>query len=192
MIYQKHDMPYGTVNLLVIGKKEQTGLESSVESYKELLFSETEVNKNNIFLLHQIHGDMVLDADDYDGAVVKEGDGLFTSVKNRVLVIKTADCVPVFLWSKQKPFVAIIHSGWKGLVSGITETFLQSHPDDYQAFAGPCISMKEYEVGEDVSINFSGSAITKADKNNKCNLGLIEHLKKMIISVIEMEMPDET
>jgi copper oxidase (laccase) domain-containing protein len=52
-------------------------------------------------------------------------DGMVTGVPGVLLTIRVADCVPVLLAS-QNGMVAAVHAGWRGVVSGIVETGLQT------------------------------------------------------------------
>ena len=88
-------------------------------------------------------------------------DGLVTDVPGAVLVVFTADCVPVFLADPVKRAVGAIHSGWRGTVADIEgeavrimkEAF-NSSPSDLIAAIGPSICMDCYEVDEDVIARF--------------------------------------
>lgn len=92
-----------------------------------------------------------------------EGDALFTSQTNLVLCIRTADCVPIFLWHKSQPLVGIIHAGWRGLAAGIIPRTLAALPcrsSDLQAWIGPAISVQAYEVGQQTAAHFPGAVDT--------------------------------
>lgn len=86
-----------------------------------------------------------------------EGDALVTDRPHILLIIKTADCLPVFIADKQNKAIAAVHCGWRGtlkrVVSKTIRTMLVNFGSDslslYFAF-GPCIDEACYEVGEDV------------------------------------------
>ena len=80
-------------------------------------------------------------------------DGTYTSDKNQVCIIGTADCLPVLLCDKSGTEVAAVHAGWRGLSAGIIEAALAEfnhHGDDILAWLGPAIGPTVYEVGNDV------------------------------------------
>ena len=85
------------------------------------------------------------------------GDALATSLPGFFLVIKTADCLPVFLVDESKRVVAAVHCGWRGtglrilehVVLGLRERY-GCEPAALLAASGPCIGSGCYEVGEDV------------------------------------------
>jgi len=98
-------------------------------------------------------------------------DGSYTTKKNRVCVVTTADCVPILFCNDKGTKVAAIHAGWKGICMGIVENAIEifDYPESIFAWIGPCISKKYYEIGEDVYSNFlhySDSLENSFEKNN--------------------------
>lgn len=85
-----------------------------------------------------------------------EGDAVFTLDKNIFIGIRTADCVPILITSKDADFVASVHGGWRGSVNKILFKFLQKiinfgiKPEKILIALGPHIKACCYEVGEDV------------------------------------------
>ena len=53
------------------------------------------------------------------GLVLSGVDGLTTKEKGVLLMIKVADCIPVFLYDPAKPAISLIHAGWRGTANGI-------------------------------------------------------------------------
>lgn len=45
-------------------------------------------------------------------------DGLI-SFKKATILIRSADCLPIFFFEKNKKIIAAIHAGWRGLIAGI-------------------------------------------------------------------------
>lgn len=84
------------------------------------------------------------------------GDGLLTDRAELVLGIYTADCVPLFLYSKSAGVVGVVHIGWRGLASGIVGSlfalFSEHNVPASQClfFLGPAIQSCCYEVDEPV------------------------------------------
>jgi YfiH family protein len=90
-----------------------------------------------------------------------EGDGLMTDVPGLLLVIRTADCLPVFLVDAKNRAVAAVHCGWRGTEKKILEKAVQamgrgygSEPGTMLAALGPCIDSACYEVGPEVRDGF--------------------------------------
>ncbi|MCB1758038.1 MAG: peptidoglycan editing factor PgeF, partial [Gammaproteobacteria bacterium] len=105
-----------------------------------------------------VHGNLALDAQDVSG--VPDADATYTGQPNRVLLIPTADCLPVLFASRHGNEVAAAHAGWRGLSAGILENTLarfRCPPEDVLAWFGPAISAKNFEVGEEVLAQFAKS-----------------------------------
>lgn len=66
--------------------------------------------------LKQIHSDKV-HLIDHPG--MYEGDGLFTQKKDLILVVKTADCLPLVFYSRELGVAGVVHMGWRGAKAGI-------------------------------------------------------------------------
>ncbi|MBT8763945.1 laccase domain-containing protein [Desulfohalobiaceae bacterium Ax17] len=66
--------------------------------------------------LKQVHGtDIHFDLEEESLLEIQqEGDGLATQKPSTGLVIKTADCQPIFLAHKSGRFIAALHCGWRG------------------------------------------------------------------------------
>lgn len=83
-------------------------------------------------------------------------DGLFLDASaNKIdtLCVKTADCVPILLSSKDGKEVSAVHAGWRGTVSDIVTKAAEKFTcgkDDILCAIGPCIGVCCYEVGEEV------------------------------------------
>ena len=94
------------------------------------------------------------------------GDALATRLPGVFLIIKTADCLPLFLVDESQPVIAAVHSGWRGTQKRVAEHAveqLQSHygcrPSSLLAALGPCIGPACYEVGEDVRRDFENAGL---------------------------------
>ena len=69
------------------------------------------------------------------------------------LCIKTADCVPILLSSKDGKEVSAVHAGWRGTVADIVTKSVEKftcQKEDIICAIGPCIGVCCYEVGEEV------------------------------------------
>ncbi|MGC8677617.1 MAG: polyphenol oxidase family protein [Hydrogenobaculum sp.] len=106
-------------------------------------------DSQGIFLPKQIHSNFVVYINDYAENI--EADGVITDRSAFKIGIKTADCVPVIL--KSKNFVGAIHAGWRGLYNGILKEafslFESFSEKPYFAFIGPSAKACCYEVGHE-------------------------------------------
>jgi polyphenol oxidase len=88
-----------------------------------------------------------------DASGLFEGDGLYTSQKQLALVVKTADCLPVFLYSDALGIVGLVHMGWRGakegILDGIAKTLKLNDLSAFKAIAGVGMRSCCYKVGND-------------------------------------------
>jgi len=111
-------------------------------------------------------------------------DGLYTDVAELPLISLHADCVPLFFYDPVRRAVAVCHAGWRGVSNHmVTRTVdalcsIGCKPGNILAAVGPCISVKNYEVGEEVREiflrEFGGDSVQEredriyADLNTAC------------------------
>lgn len=86
-----------------------------------------------------------------------ECDGIMTDVPGIMLCTVEADCTPVYLLDPVRRAAAMVHSGWRGTASKITDNAIRmmeetygTDPADILAAIGPCICRDCYEVSEDL------------------------------------------
>ena len=99
--------------------------------------------------MHQVHGPRVIDADATSALV--QADAAVARKAGTVCVVKIADCMPVLFAGDG--VVAAAHAGWRGLASGVLEATIDAMrvaPASLQAWMGPAIGPRAYEVGKDV------------------------------------------
>ncbi|MCW7467963.1 polyphenol oxidase family protein [Leptospira kanakyensis] len=169
-------VPYGKIKFGTAGKQSLDGIREVDSIYPktaELWKQYTEVwvqrefktSKPIITTLNQVHGDSLHSVTSQQSRLsadrILEGDGLYTEIPKTMLVVRTADCVPVFLYSNKQQFVAMIHSGWKGTSLGITEKMIDTAirlgytQEELHLEIGPYIQGSDYEVESDVANLFS-------------------------------------
>ena len=113
--------------------------------------------------LRQIHSDRVhrLDESSPQGREAVRADALITRERGLLLVVQTADCVPILLADTKNHAVAAIHSGWRGTLRRIAQKTLGrmrmeygTRPKNVIALLGPSIGKCCYQVGSDVARDF--------------------------------------
>lgn len=83
-------------------------------------------------------------------------DGQVTSTPGQIVIVRTADCLPVLIADSNHTFVGAIHAGWRGLTAGILDEALNCFyrrgvpAKKILVALGPAISRENYEVGDDV------------------------------------------
>ena len=100
--------------------------------------------------LKQVHGTQVIDLDRDSG---REGDAAMTATPGTVVAILTADCLPVLLSTRAGDRVGAAHAGWRGLAAGVLTQAVRrlgGEPKGIQAWLGPAIGPRAFEVGDEV------------------------------------------
>ena len=116
--------------------------------------------------MDQIHGKNLRFISSHSSKPIANTDALFSSSTNLALAVFSADCLPIALCKTDGSEFAVIHDGWKGLVSGVVETSISSftNSSNLSAWIGPSISKQNYEVGKDLY-----DAFMAKDKNSILN-----------------------
>ncbi len=106
--------------------------------------------------LKQIHSTkiVVFDSPVEPGVMLDgEGDALLTNQPELLLVVRTADCVPVLLVDRKIGVIGAIHAGWRGAVGGIVPKAIQTCVERFgsdlthlHVAIGPSIGPCCYEV----------------------------------------------
>src|SRR5208283_4027816 len=75
-----------------------------------------------VFWRKQIHGDdvLVVEATPDSAQGRPDADAYITDEKYLPIAIRTADCVPVFIFDPQKRAIGLAHAGWRGTYKAIT------------------------------------------------------------------------
>jgi len=98
-------------------------------------------------------------------------DALVCVVPGVLLTIRVADCIPILLASDDGQTVAAVHAGWRGIVAGILPKTVRAmheaagvsaQPAKLLAAIGPAISLANFEVGEEVTAEFSRIQLAEA------------------------------
>jgi polyphenol oxidase len=86
-----------------------------------------------------------------------EADALMSAASGVLLIVRTADCLPVLIADARRGAVAAVHAGWRGALGGIVEKTVHemrgafnSSPRDLAVALGPSIRACCYVVGQEV------------------------------------------
>ena len=103
-------------------------------------------------------------------------DALVTGRTGLALLIRTADCVPLFFTDRSRGVVGLAHAGWRGLAAGLPLRVIaafrhlyQSRPEDIRVAVGPCIRACCYEVGPEFTARF-GPCVRLHNGRRVCDL----------------------
>lgn len=139
------------------------GRDSEEEFYKN--YFQTEFSDATILQALQVHGNEIASlmsptkVVEFLSVPQKDCryDGLITDQFRHIVIIRTADCVPILFYSRVKPFIGSLHCGWKPLAANIIQLLsMNPHVDMKELcfFIGPAICQECYEVGEEVISRF--------------------------------------
>ncbi len=173
----------GRAQILICGKKDFEKVFPEKSSRKdlpkkellaaeeELLIQKTGMKSDQIFCLHQLHGNRIhaVDTKRPRLSLRNRGDALYTKNRKTLLVIRTADCLPFFLIIRMgnNYLTGVIHAGWRGLRQNIVFHSLlrvlqkalidPSHWKESKIYClcGPHAGKEDYEVGSEVAKFFT-------------------------------------
>jgi YfiH family protein len=104
--------------------------------------------------LAQVHGTDVQDAALAEPGAMVQADASFSTARNVVCAIQTADCLPVLFCDANARVVAAAHAGWRGLAYGVlahtVARMRAAGAGEILAWLGPAIGPQCFEVGPDV------------------------------------------
>lgn len=134
------------------------------------------VTPERLIVPRQTHSATVLtlsgkDFDDGEMAVATESlegvDAVVTDIRNLVIGVNTADCLPLILIDEEAGVAGAVHAGWRGAVAGIAVNALHAmerlgaYPVRVKALMAPCILLNEFEVGEEVAGHFPRECVSR-------------------------------
>jgi polyphenol oxidase len=113
----------------------------------------------SVYDVWQVHGVNVAIAEEPRPPEIPplQADTILTNRPGITLLMRFADCVPIFLHDPVRKVVGIAHAGWIGTVRGTVRLAVESmqahfgsYPGDIIAGIGPSIGPDHYKVGPDV------------------------------------------
>lgn len=137
----------------------------AIAKNRRLLCKELAVAEDHLVMPHQVHDTGVsqigktffLLSEDIRKQVLEGIDALITNIKYTCIGVSTADCIPIIIYDPEHHAAGVVHSGWRGTVANITgrvvtsmQMAYQSKPELLKAVIGPGISLKNFEVGDEV------------------------------------------
>ncbi len=162
--------PKGATDFLSIPRLEQ--IPRLVHGFGKGQWRESDFRKRagwasfRLLFLNQVHSDIIHCVD--ENSVKKpRGDAMITNIPGLLLIIKTADCLPVLIVDESREVIAAVHCGWRGTSMRVIQKAIQGMIDHYGCRSssllvalGPCIGSECYEVGENVFRTFRKSGFS--------------------------------
>ncbi len=113
------------------------------------------VTKEDIYLPIQKHTDKIVLLE--SSRETKIADAVVTKEPGVLIGVRTADCVPVLIYEKEKGIIGAVHAGWRGTAAGILKKTLEMimrryvcGPGGFYVAIGPSIKGCSYEVDHEV------------------------------------------
>jgi polyphenol oxidase len=109
-------------------------------------------------LTEQVHGSDIKVVD--QPGIIEGFDGLITKESGLAIGIRVADCAAILIADPHNRVIGAFHAGWKGAARGIVSKGLDKmkkeggDPSGFLVYGSPCISQKNFEVGEEVAKEF--------------------------------------
>lgn len=119
------------------------------------------VAPGSLVTAYQIHSpDVVVAEKPWTRETAPRADAVVTRVGGLAVAVTTADCGPVLFADEAAGVVAAAHAGWKGALTGILETTIETMEQlgasraRIIAAIGPTIRQANYEVGPELKARF--------------------------------------
>jgi YfiH family protein len=147
--------PFATLNVgHTVGDEPQAVAENHRRVYASLGLA-----ANQVVTPRQVHGNRVAVVAGRDaGRVVPNTDGLATTTPGLGLLLRFADCQPIFLYDPEHHALGLAHAGWRGVALGMARRLVEamqesfgSQPRALLAGLGPAIGPCCYSVGHEVA-----------------------------------------
>ncbi len=174
-----------------------------IETIKSFFDNQSSSYKN-IIVPKQVHGTNIIEINHLQNKKiirVNKADGLITKLKDVVLTIKTADCVPIIFVDKIKKVIGISHQGWKGSLMKMAQKMIKeivargAEKQSLQIAIGPSINDCCYHIKEDRYQKFKKEFNYYFEKNinvkkgkKYLNLGLLNFLQLQEIGISKKQI----
>jgi len=141
-------------------------------SEDQKIFLKETVGVERIISLKQVHGTDIVDIKEWNGQnLLFEADASMTGIKGVPLTIRTADCLPVFVYDPASGVTSLIHAGWQGTQKKVTALSVAAmiksfgcDPKELLIGFGPCIRECCFEVDEGFMKTFPYEVLFRDDK----------------------------
>jgi len=137
-------------------------------------------NAINVKSLYQIHGKRAVIAR-RSSSPFQKADAIVTNKKDVAIMIRTADCLPIFIFDPKLEVIGLVHAGWKGTKKKVVINALKymqkrfkTHTKDLRVLIGPSIHVCCYEVSAKFSKDFPRDILKRKGRYyldlNKANI----------------------
>lgn len=182
------------------GAHELDAPENIRENFR-LLADVLEIPEDHMVRTSQTHTTniRIVTKDDMGKGITRERDyddidGLMTNVPGIALITGHADCNAVFFYDPVKKVIAMVHSGWRGTLGGISKNCADMMKEQFGCRAqdiyvgiGPALCQDCFEVDEDVALAFFSKNGKYAEFAEQKGKKYYLHLKEIIKEDLDAE-----
>ena len=159
---------------------DQGGDESErVQENRARLCRSLEIDPSEATMAQQRHGAVARRAEAVGlaspHADFPECDALWSEEPGLGMMLVTADCLPIAIARSEgeRPALALVHAGWRGLLGGVIESVSRAlGPGRTKAVLGPAIGPCCFEVSEEVAASFRRRFGRQVASGRRVNLWL--------------------
>ncbi len=119
-----------------------------------------------IILVNQIHSSDVLVINDQSkipsATNRPKADAIVTNLKNLIIGLFTADCMPILFFDEKNSVIAAAHAGWLGAFKNIADNTIAkmleigAKIENIKVIIGPTIRQESYEISQEFYDRFVG------------------------------------
>lgn len=138
-----------------------------VESNRDLLLAQLGFRREQVCAFNQVHGARVLTGS--PSWFAEDADAATSDDPNLLLVVSSADCLPLLFHDPTTGAVAAAHCGWRGTVKGLAREVVAAmaerhgvEPERLRVAIGPGVAGACYQVGPEVRQAFSAAGFPDA------------------------------
>ena len=174
----------------------------NIEANRASLCQMLGIDEWHLVYPHQTHGDVVKTIDSQWMEALSPAekrysldgvDAVMTNLSGVCIGVSTADCIPILLYDATHHACCAVHAGWRGTVKRIVQKAVEAlastygtSPQQLKAVIGPGISLKSFEVGDEVYEQFAQAGFDMARiacKYEKWHIDLWECNKRQLMEV---------
>lgn len=184
----------GECNSLNFGFNRNDSKQNILENFK-IISKLLNIKYEDIVISNQIHDNKikVVKSCDKGKGIIRESDiigfdGLVTNEPGIPIVTFYADCIPIFMFDREKKVIATVHSGWRSTYKkiciqtvNIMKNEFNSLEKDIDVVIGPSIGKCCFEVDEDV-YNMFKENYNQDDLYRKINGKWLIDLKQIVMN----------
>ncbi|MCX8093821.1 MAG: peptidoglycan editing factor PgeF [Candidatus Goldbacteria bacterium] len=145
-----------------------------------------------INILKQIHSDKIIIVKKRKSLHNIKADGIITNLKNFPVAVKVADCIGSVIIEPDKKVLAVVHSGWRGVVKKIILKAIKIMKKKFSCdtnkmviVTSPSIGPCCYEIGRDLYNKLSKQKLFSnifSKRNGKIYMDLQKTNKNLLIA----------